>query len=371
MASDRILSLRLQRKEYYDQKVERYLSFKGNRINFNDQNIDNFLSILPEFWNTSKDKLLYFVYFSDHSFLCQRSKEVFNFSTKETEEKLYNFNAATSDQVREFVQYLENYFIQQKTKEVNDFYDKVIENLSDVSYIKYQILDLRKNILSETDYMFNSDYSFKEESDSIVWKEYRQKWRDITEQEAWINNDFLNIKIPVSPKPKEQMLEIFANIGNIFSSSDIPQSIIDAISNFTSSEYGNGGLDSVIENFVAITLKVEILNSFSKIKMPIGYSITDINEVENYILSSQDITAEEITNINTNDLSLYLSNIQDKIDEINEKLQNYNIGFTLSDIVQKFAEDLKEKALQKEAEQQAIELLENISLEESINGGNS
>lgn len=367
MASDRILTLRLQRKEYYDQKVDRYLNFKGSRLEFDDSTFDSFISTLPEFWNTSKDKIVYFIYFADGSFLCQRSKEVYNFSTRETEEKLYNFNAVTDSQLKDFVKSLEKYFTDAKIKEVEDFYAKILNNLSDLSYIKYQILSLRKNSLLETDYMFNSDYTFKNAEDEILWKKYRQAWRDITNQDSWKNNDFLNIKLPVSPLPKNQMMEIFENIGDIISSANIPQNIVDGISNFVKDEYGSDGINSIIENFVAITLKVEILNSFSKIKLPIGYSITDVNQVEEYIVNTGHLSEEDISAIDLNNISKYVENIQDKIDTINSQLQNYNIGFTLSDILQEFANDLREKEIQKEMEKQAIELLENISIEESLN----
>lgn len=361
--TNRLLTLNLKTKIVSDQKVENYLNYKGNQINFTDSTLKEFVSELPEFWSNPKDKLTYFTYFEDGTFLCQKTKQVFNFSIRETEEKLYNFTAISDQQLKEFILFLENYFAKIKIKETENFYDEVIKNLSDLSYIKYQILDLRTKSLFESDYMFNSDYVFKNEEDMAEWKKYRQEWRDITEQESWKNNDYVNIALPVSPKPKNQVLDIFQTVGSQLVSSSLPQNIVDNLISSLKENYTNDKLNSVIQNYTAVTLKLEILKSFSKLRLPLGVSLTELNQLANEVTQTSILSssvANQINSVELNMMSDYLSNVEEKIKQVDEKLTEYQLDFSVTDILEAFAEDMRQKTQELELHKQALELLNDV-----------
>lgn len=362
----RLLTVKLTEKIVPDQRVENYITFRGDRLDLDESLQQELKSLLPEMWHTSKDRLSYFAYYDNNSFICQKVKQIYNFSLKDTEEKLYNYTSATEDQVAQFVSTLEKYYLQFKLRKSEQAYDKIISQLSDVSYLKYQIIEMRQKSLTATDYMFNKDYIFKNSQEELEWKTYRQEWRDITEQEAWKNCDFLNVVLPVSPKPRDQLLDLFQNIGTQLLSSDIPKSITDKMSSTLQELYANNELDHIIKNYVSITLKVEVLKSFSKLRLPIGGSIADLDAIKAQLLQNNILSEETIDYLNTTDTNLmnnYLTNIENKIATIDEKLKEYNVNFSVSEIINQYALDMSEKVKKMELEQSAMELLSDVVLD--------
>ena len=71
---------------------------------------------MPSLWNSDKDRLIYFVLFEDRTYLAQRNKDVYNFGTRETEEKLYNFDEANEAELNAFVSFVANYYTSLKFK---------------------------------------------------------------------------------------------------------------------------------------------------------------------------------------------------------------------------------------------------------------
>ena len=63
--TDRVLILRLDRKLYYDQRVEQYITYNGSRLTLTNVEIEDLLSKIPSIWNSDKDRLTYFVLFAD------------------------------------------------------------------------------------------------------------------------------------------------------------------------------------------------------------------------------------------------------------------------------------------------------------------
>jgi len=64
-------------------------------------------------------------------------------------------------------------------------------------------------------------------------KEYRQEWRDITEKDFWINNDFVNLNLPVAPRP----FDSFALLVTGFKNSLISVEITDNLKNDLSIDF--------------------------------------------------------------------------------------------------------------------------------------
>ena len=160
---DRVITLRLQRESNYGDLVERYINYNGSRLDFSESEFNDFLSKMPSLWNSDKDKLTYFVLFEDKSYLAQRYKEVYNFGTRETEEKLYNFDEANETELNAFVAFIANYYTALKLQRTENFYESIVEKVADVSYMKYQLLEMREKQLKETDYIVLPDYPISDE----------------------------------------------------------------------------------------------------------------------------------------------------------------------------------------------------------------
>ena len=233
---------------------------------------------MPSLWNSDKDRLIYFVLFEDKTYLAQRIKDVYNFGTRETEEKLYNFDEATDAELNAFVAFVANYYTSLRLQRTENFYDSILERVADVSYMKYQLLEMREKQLKESDYILLPDYPISDE-DKQLWMTYRQELRDITKQQAWVDNDFQAVKIPVSPRPQDQIVDMFNLVGNTYANAvDLPASLLESVK-----ENVEGlGLNSIIEKWTN-TLKVQILRGIASLKMPAGLTTDELTAIEQLI----------------------------------------------------------------------------------------
>lgn len=370
---ERVVTLRLQRKSYASERVERYISYNAHRLDFTEQEYNDFLSRMPELWNTEKDRLLYFVLFYDKTYLAQREKDVFNYGTRLTEEKLYNFDEASETELNYFISFLIDEYTKLKISRTENFYDQILDKVSDLSYIKFQMIDLRDKLLADSDYLMMSDYPLSDE-EKEAWKTYRQELRDITKQDAWINNDYMNIVIPTSPIPEKQIIDIFNMVGNTYANAaDIPASILEEVKN----NLKGYGISNVIEKFSQISIKVELLRAISALKIPSGVTSDEISAIDTLI--PQDLTdiipENQIENLrdaaigNMTNWQTYLDEIDEKILKLNDTLTKYNVGFSVSDVLEKIATDIKERADKLDANLEALKLIEEMELSE-IQGDN-
>jgi len=376
-AAQRVLSLKLQRKRYDAEIIERYIMYRGVKLTITDEMFDELLSLIPEVWNTDKDRLVQFVLFEDNTFFSVRIKDVYNFSIKETESRTYFFNAATPQQVSEIVKILTDYFGRKKLQELDNFYDNIIDSLNDLSFMKQRILYMREEALFKSDYMFNSDYSFKDAETEEAWKNYRQQWRDITSSDVWKNNDFQSLSLPVAPKPLETYKIMFNELKNSLSSVEVTDNFLnDMALSVDCDEYKN-----LADNFGDLYFKLEILKTLNKLKIPFNTTVGEdayiIDNVEESLASINllpmdvytryksllEIEGEESTISMKDIVDQQISDIDAKIAAINSKLADYNVNYTITDILEKYVDDMKARAADLEIQYQAENLIAELHFE--------
>lgn len=379
ISPNRLLSLRLQRKNYQSQEVERYLTYRGNKIDINDSMFDEILSLVPELWNTDKDRLIQFVWFSDRTFMCLRSKDTYNFSTKQTEEKTYYFNAVTTEQLDSFIKLLIEYFNKVNLDKIENFYSSVYDSLSDVSYFKERVLQMRSQALSESDFMFNSDYVFKNLEEKVLWEKYRQEWRDITDQQFWIDNNFMEIVLPVAPKPINTYSLLVQSLTRSLGNVEVTDNLIKEL------DMDYSGYAELSKHYGSVMIKLEVLKALNRLRIPLGLINSDITQESNSLdqiqkemmtssfspvdifskyISAVDIEDEESNITMKSILDEQIKNCDIKLQLINEKLQEYNISITIGEIIEKYVADMAKRAAEIEKEKEAMKLLEQIEMGE-------
>lgn len=114
--ADRVITVRLQRQQFYSDRAEKYIVYNGSRLDLSEVEFNDFLTRMPSLWNSDKDRLIYFVLFEDKSYLCQRIKDVYNYGTRQTEEKLYNFDEENEIELNAFVAFVANYYTDLKDR---------------------------------------------------------------------------------------------------------------------------------------------------------------------------------------------------------------------------------------------------------------
>lgn len=370
----RVVSLKLQRKRYPAEIVERYIQYRGSKLDLTDALYDELLALIPEVWNTDVDRLTQFVVFEDNTWMSVRCKDIYNFGRKETEQKTYFYDAATEAQVAELSKIVTDFFGSKKIAEVGNFYDTVMTKLSDMSYMKQKLKNMRTEALFRSDFMFNSDYTFKDADIEQKWKTYRQEWRDITDTEAWQNNDFVNITVPVAPRPQdtfEVMLgELKRSLVNVSATDQLLEDMAIAVDCV---DY-----EDAAKRFGELSFKLEILKTLAKLKIPfnnnIGDPAEDIEQIEEGLSrlqlipmdvytrykSAQEVEDESTPGTMKSLLDEQLASVDLKIEAINAKLAEYNVGYSIADIMAKYVEDTKLQAAQHDLDEDAQALIEEV-----------
>ena len=161
---------------------------------------DTLVPILYPNWDTDKDKLINFYWYSNGSWSAKRRKFVRNFATNTDEWKDYEMEQVGTDVATAF-----------KDKLVEAFY--LIDSIEDQEYqeelgrmyAKQQAISpltvrmARNFLLAETDWtqsITDSPLSADEKAQYVL---YREKLRDITKTDEF-NNNINDIKFPISPE---------------------------------------------------------------------------------------------------------------------------------------------------------------------------
>lgn len=344
--SSRILTVNLETKYYPASIPKRNISCLGSNIDLNEEEYNEIISELPEFWHIEDDKLLRFVVFSDKSYFCERQKRFFNYTNRQEDIKIYKFDGATEVQSEALYAFFIEKFTKLQLARVENVYDAIMSNIKDMSFVKFSLLNARNDLLAKSDYLLMPDYPITDE-EREKWTAYRQELRDLTKQEAWRTNDILNIEMPVSPEPLDQISILKGSISDL---SSIPENLTDEIITTLLDK----PVEEIIKNITKTTVKFELLKSLSKMKLPflnMGYS--DILIQENAYNAFIDNVREQLEDANplpTNWWDAAVSNIDDKIEEVNQKLKSYNIGFTINDILNAIIEENKISKADLEAE---------------------
>lgn len=336
MAS-RILTVSLETKYYQGSIPLRRITYKNDSIELTDDEYNEIVSEIPSFWNTDNDKLLRFIVFDDYTYFCERQKNVFNYSIRETESKVYKFDYASETEANALYVYFVEKYTKIKFNRTENLYDAIINEIKDMSLVKISLLDARDSLLNQTDYVMMPDYPISEE-DRQKWAIYRQELRDLTDQEAWKNNDLMDIVMPVSPQPLDQISVLKNSIRDL---SSIPDDLtVEMMSDITQQS-----IETIIKNIAQISVKFELLKSISKLKLPIlNINYDDViatkNDYETFLKEVEFDTFKESV-LPESWWEAATSNIEDKIKTVNETLKKYDVGFTINDILNSIIEENK------------------------------
>lgn len=346
--SVRLLQVILQPKFNGSSIVKQKIVYRGNVLDLTDAERASLESLLPEYWHTSKDSLARFEKYDDMYF-CERYKEYFNYQTRESDKKYYKFDVASDEEAQKLYVFFLNQYTRIKIARIENLYEQVQGTVGDMTFVKYSLLDSRDKLLQESDYVMMADYPM-EEDEREKWKVYRQSLRDLTDQQAWVDGDLLNIVMPVSPTPKSQLAIFREQLANL---SSIPQDLLDATAQ---NIIENGTMESVIQNIAQVSVKFELLKGLSKMKLPmLDLDYTALENDSDYFNESLYSIKNEVEDESLLPADWWetaTSNIDLLISNINDKLATYQVNFTINDILTSIVND-------NIARQQALNMLES------------
>jgi hypothetical protein len=341
MASE-ILIVNLEPGFYPRSSPKRMISYKGNSLNLAEEEYNFVLKHLPSYWHSEKDKMIRFIVFEEiggkKKYYCEREKEVFNYTHRDYEKKVYQFNPQTDAEGEALYLFFVEKYTKIKIDRADDIYDKILSEVKDLSYIKYSLLNSRDIMLKESDYLMLPDYPIDEESRDR-WAEYRQQLRDLTNQEAWIRNDLMNIVMPIGPSPAGQLSILESNFSEIF---DVPVGLMEDVISFVREKIEKEDLAAILQQISSLTVKYEILKSLSKMRLPfletnykIDETVESVGNLYDQLLDEINLSYAELSSSDDikTQLDFSIQKIEKVIENINTNLQRYDIGFTINDIL--------------------------------------
>jgi hypothetical protein len=344
-----ILVVNVEPKFYAGSSPRRIISYNGNTLNLTEEERDQVVAELPPYWHTEKDQMVRFIVFEENgqkSYYCERQKEVFNYTHRDYEKKLYQFNPETPEEGKALYLFFVEKYTKIKIDRANNIYNEILDGVKDLSYIKYSLLNSRDIMLKSSDYLMLPDYPIDEETKQM-WAEYRQKLRDLTEQEAWITNDLMNIVMPVGPDPMSQLAILESNFTEVF---DVPVGLMEDVISFVREKLDKQEIEVILEQISSLTVKYEILKSLSKMKLPfletnynLGETVSEVGNLYDKLLEEINTSYIELSNSEEmkTELDSSIQKIENMIQNINENLQRYDIGFTVNDILNSIIESQK------------------------------
>lgn len=307
---------------------ERYINYRGKKVLLTEENYDELKPLFPSFWHTDADRLLRFEVYEDGRYDCLREKSVYNFATKQTEEKLYKFDNAKKEKVDDLMAVIVSYYESLQTRNIEEYNQKVVDSLSRLEVIKNLLLSMRKKFLQDSDYLFTADYPI-DESVKQQWIDYRQALRDITEQPAWKENKLTEIEFPVSPSATMQQLEtMYMMFNQALYGTDFTneiETVLKTVEGVTPDQY--------IKNFVQVQIKTDILRTIRNLRIP------DL-DVAFFDSDNYDFTFAEETVSSFEDLVMKLNAYEKEIDQ---KLSSVNMGFTVADLIKQVSDKISTK----------------------------
>ena len=158
---------------------------------------DEISTFLYPTWDSDKDKLVLFGWYSNNTYIAQRRKYSKNFKTGEFYWKDYEMEQLDESASAVFEKFKEAFFLVDslETQEYEQQFAKIYAETASVSWLSVRLA--RNFLLDETDHVFIEDSPYSDE-DKALYRLYREKLRDLPSNVT--STDPADLKFPIDPK---------------------------------------------------------------------------------------------------------------------------------------------------------------------------
>lgn len=178
---------------------DKTIYFMGRNFKLSDEELQSIIEKTPDLWWNEKDPVMFFTYYNDGSYFCERKKEFFDYKNQITSFKIYEFIDPSNDYAKIWyniiVECLESIRIGQLRKSKEEVKQKVIE---EGKILQISLQTYRNSLLKQSDWTQIPDVPLSDNAREL-WQKYRQYLRDITDNSEWYTNDFFVVDFPKTP----------------------------------------------------------------------------------------------------------------------------------------------------------------------------
>ena len=178
---------------------DKSIYFKGKSYKLTDDQLDLVIQKTPPLWWGANDVVIFFTYYDDGSYFCERKRDVYDFKNKITTQRVYEFIEPSEEEAKIcvdiFIEILESIRLEQLRNSKQEVKEKVLE---EGKVLLTSLLTYRTKALKDSDWTQLPDVSLSDYEKGL-WKKFRQTLRDITEDFNWYTNNFFLVDFPITP----------------------------------------------------------------------------------------------------------------------------------------------------------------------------
>lgn len=192
----------------YLNAINRTMARKGVTKEISDEFWTNdIVPILYPLWDSDRDKLESFIRYEDGKCLVHKNKFQRNQKTGEYKWVSYEFNLSgvTQEEIDDLYKKLEEKYLEYRGLIDFNLESQLAKAFANDNIVTWhKVLMVRKFLLDDSDWTQVSDAPISDENKEL-WKIYRQKLRDIPQQQIGIPANF--VRYPITPSKFNKMNE--------------------------------------------------------------------------------------------------------------------------------------------------------------------
>ena len=334
--------------------TDNFIDYQGETLSLTLTRKNELYDSIPDIFKNEKEKISRFIVTrrsdnnNSYEYLLEVKRTIYNYRTREYVQEIRDVsNVYTDHQFSLLRDHLYNKFSEYYLNDFGDIADRLYNSVDRNINVSTAIIKYRNELLANSDKYMILDYPISD-AEREEWKVYRQKLRDLTDQENWPGN-VINITFPAPPNsavsPNE--LKVF------LSSSTKVKELMEHQINFSSELETQ--VEYVCEKLVEMTVKLDILEQFAKIQVP-GFDFKDgyfaVNNTGALIMP-EDSTSDPYDNFTT-----AFNDIESKLSEIDAVLESANYTWRVSDVLNRVIQAAEEEA--GPDVQEATEIIEGL-----------
>lgn len=180
--------------------------YNHKALSFTKEQWDNFANTLPQKWCTENDQISVFTWYSDETYICEKTKTYYDFNLKDYQKRSYNYTEPSNEEAALFFNSLKLFWDQIRALELVKQKEILRDAISkEFNFITIKYRSIRDRLLMESDWTQLTDVSSNMSDDeSSRWRQYRQYLRDMPQTDAWQNKEYLKIEFPLTPVEFEE-----------------------------------------------------------------------------------------------------------------------------------------------------------------------
>lgn len=315
----------------------RYMTYLDNTVPLSDAQQEEIMTDIDQKYNHTAEKLRNFiavVYDGSSEYSVELEKTYYDFRSKQ-EVTRTSVKQIDAEEGLNLFNFFKNKYSKFLLQNFDNLYNTIYEKVSGQSVVKGKLLYVRDGFLDSSDKYMLPDYPISDE-EREKWRVYRQELRDMTEQQAWKDGLLNQVDIPVAPLPMTQV----GLIENVIDSTNptFTKYLRDNFVNYTQ-------IEDFVKNLSKVSVKLNIIASLAELKIPSLFHV-DLTPVEAHeLVTNMRLDGSRFSSIfgETNSETGEwepdkpwddaVNNLNAKIQEINQLLTNYELDFTIDELI--------------------------------------